>query len=167
MQAIRLFLTKVKENHQLTIFFFFLFSGIAVAIALGMESLAGTVPCPLCVVQRYLHGIIFLSAGIGLLQRLDESSCIRTCQILLLINCVVATLHSLIYFGIVTDFCMRPKSVYAFDSFKEFLRKTSPDCKNNALQLFYLPLPLLNALSSITLFFALLKTKNKEEEAVS
>lgn len=162
MQTIRLLLTKVKHDSQLTIFVFFFFSGLAIAIALGMESIVDILPCPLCIIQKYLHGIICLSAGIGLLQRFDETSCIRTCQILLLINFLVALVHCLIYFGVMEDLCLRPNTGYALNSFKELSRKTRPDCRNNVLYLLYIPLPLVNALSSITLFFALFKRKKAE-----
>ena len=151
-------LDRAKEDSQVMIFIFFLFSGIAVAVAFGVESFAFASPCSLCIAQRYIHGFILLSAGIGLLQKLDESSCIRTCQILLLMSFAVALLHSLIQMGLITDFCAISRHVHDIDAFKELLLAPL-SCRDHALRFFKLPLPVLNAVGSMSLFLAFLRKK--------
>ena len=155
VQILKLFLCKIREDSQLAPFIFFVFSGTALIISFGAEFLTGAIPCSLCMAQRYLHGMLLLSAGVGLAQK--SSSFIRICQILLLISFGVAAVHCLIQFRLIEDFCIRPRKFLDIASFKGLLQQTSISCRGHVLRLFNLPIPLLNAFGSVSLFLVFLK----------
>lgn len=162
MHTLKLLFCKARDNSQLVIFIFFVFSGMALIVSYVIEPFSGVDPCPLCIAQKYIHGLILLSSGIGILQSLNEDSCIRTCQILLLISFLVATVHCLIQFEMISDFCARPRNLKNIDLFKELLQQAPLSCQDQALKLFELPLPCVNALGSLSLFFAFFKRSSTQ-----
>ncbi len=139
-------------NSKLLFNLIFIFSIVSISFALFLEFVLGHDPCKLCVYQRIPYYIIIIIGLLNLLNKKFFNYLYLIIGILLFIELLLSSYHTLNTFGFVEySGCQSASLPSNINQLKEALLNDAlvVDCSNANLKYFGLPLSLYNTLFSL------------------
>jgi disulfide bond formation protein DsbB len=127
---------------------YWIISGLIISFSFYHQSIEKVEPCTLCKWQRLLYLTIFCISPFGLIQQCSQFAK-KSLSILFLVGFSLATYHTLVQFGWLTDHCAISQNVETINDFITMLEQPKMSCAKIGWQLFGVSASIYSAFFSV------------------